>query len=106
MIRKMKEDLGVPKGNSAGSDKAIENELRKQLKNKSRELGDSEARCRTLGQRLSQLESQHKDRSASLEDKYKVVNEKLGVKTKELKKAESNLKKSELRVKEMMDKID
>ena len=104
-IRKMKEDRGDPKGNSTGSDKAMENELRKQVKNKSRELGESEARCRALGQRLSELESQHKDNSASTEDKYKVVNDKLNVKTKELKKAESNLKKSEGRVKELIDKV-
>ena len=104
-IRKMKEDRNFTKDNSAGSDKAIENELRKQVKNKSRELVESETRCRKLGQRLAELESTHRDNSASKEDKYKVVNEKLNVKTKELKNAESNLKKSEARVKELIDKV-
>ena len=78
-------------------------DLRKVIKEKNKQIVDSDARARQLAQKLAELEAEKVDTNDDIGDKYKKVNDKLTTKTKDLKKAENNLKHSEVRAKELLD---
>ena len=77
-------------------------ELRKVIKEKNKKISEAESRSKLLGQRVAELESSKND--DALDDKYKKLNDRLTAKSKELKKIEANLKKSESRVKELLER--
>ena len=77
-------------------------ELRKVIKEKNKKISEAESRSKLLGQRVAELESSKND--DALDDKYKKLNDRLTDISKEPKKIEANLKKSESRVKELLER--
>ena len=78
----------------------------KALKDKSKKLAESEKLVRELGRKLSEYESDKTEAKELLESKYKKTCDDLTNKTKDLKKCESELKSSEKRVTELLDKLE
>ena len=99
------EEVRVAKAGGPTDATEREKELSYIVKEKNKQIKVGETAQKNLAKRLSELENNVGQNKTELDDKYKKVNDKLSVKTKEAKKMNDDLRKAEKGNKELHDSV-